>query len=95
MNVASYAAGRLREHRRGVGAQRRPRHRSTAAHGLPAALAHRPDHRCGNGNGNGIAEGTSTGTGTNIKRQAVHTLTDAAGASRSQTRTPHHHGGRA
>ena len=43
VNVASYAAGRFREHRRGVGAQRRPRHRSTAAHGLPAALARKPE----------------------------------------------------
>ncbi len=42
VNVASYAAGRFCEHRRGVGAQRRPRHRSTAAHGLPAALARKP-----------------------------------------------------
>ncbi|WP_295377882.1 hypothetical protein [uncultured Pseudacidovorax sp.] len=93
MNVASYAAGRFREHRRGVGAQRRPRHRSTAAHGLPAALAHRDDHR--GGIGIGIAAGRGIGTGRNIKRQAVHTLIDAAGASRSPTRKPHHDGGRA
>ena len=86
VNVASYAAGRFREHRRGVGAQRRPRHRSTAAHGLPAALAHRPFHRGGIG----------AGTARNIERQAMHALIDTAGAtSRSQTRTPHQDGGRA
>ncbi len=62
VNVASYAAGRFREHRRGVGAQRRPRHRSTAAHGLLAALAHRPFQRGG------------TKTTKNIERQAMHAL---------------------